>query len=211
MEILVALLLAALVFLAIPSGDIAQNHRDLKSTLDNLERAVQFASNEAVLRNSVVRLRLNLEKNPLEYFVEFGPPGNIPLPEKIENEDNLSLAQKNEIQQKASFINQQFNKVEEFEDSKPEIPMTVSLIGTATTAQKGIITSGDANIYFYPTGEKDGALVFLSTNEEMAYLQIEPFLTDNFQEFKPLDTSSVAKPEDLLQTKMDEVYREWNQ
>jgi prepilin-type N-terminal cleavage/methylation domain-containing protein len=209
-EIMVALMLAALVFIAIPSGDSAHQHRLIKSALENLDRAVRFASNESVLRNSVVRLKLDLEKSPTEYTVEYGPLGNFPLPEKVDNLAQLSLAEKKQIEDKSASINQQFTKVEEFEDIKQEIPEEISVLGVATTAQSQIINSGQVSIYFYPTGEKDGGLIFLATNEEMAYLEIEPFLSETYQEFVTLETSSVAKLEDLLQTKMDEVYREWS-
>jgi hypothetical protein len=208
---MVALLLAALVFLAIPSGDSAHNHRQLKSSLENLERSMRFASNEAILRNTVVRVRINLDKSPTEYTVEYGPAGNLPLPEAQENVQNLSLAEQKQALDKASFISKQFTKVEEFEDIKQELADEITIIGVATTAQKGITKKGEASIYFYPTGEKDGALIFLSTVEEIAYIEIEPFLADSNQVFEPINTSSVAKLEDLLQTKMDEVYREWAQ
>jgi prepilin-type N-terminal cleavage/methylation domain-containing protein len=208
-EILVALMLAALVFLAIPTGDSTSQHRKIKSTLDNLERSIRFATNESVLRNTVVRLRITLDKSPIEYTVEFGPAGNLPLPERIENKNQLSLAEQKAENDKQTSLNQQFTKVEEFEDIKQEISEEIVLLGVASTSQKELITSGDANIYFYPTGEKDGALIFLATEQEMAYLEIEPFINEFNQEFIAIDNSSVAKIEDILQTKMDEVYQDW--
>lgn len=210
-EIMVALLLAALVFLAIPSGDSAQKHRELKSAIVNLERSIRFAANESVLRNTVVRIRISLDKAPTEYTVEYGPAGNIPLPDMPESNENLSLAEQKALQEKSSLLDRQFTKVEEFEDIKQELHNDVSVLGVANASQKGIKKRGEANIYFYPTGEKDGALIFLSTVEEIAHIEIEPFLSETNAVFNTLDTSSVAKLEDLLQTKMDEVYREWGQ
>jgi len=207
-EIMVALLLAALVFLAIPSGDSARNHRILKTTIDNLERSIRFAANESVLRNTVCRLRLDLDKEPVEWTVEYGPAGNIPLPEMSEKTD-LSLAEEKAQLDKAAKIDKEFTKVEEFEEIKQEIPQEVSIIGVATTGIKGIKQKGTANIYFYPTGEKDGALVFLSTIEEVAHIEVSPFLSDIKSVFFTLNAQSVAKFKDLLQTRMDEVYREW--
>jgi prepilin-type N-terminal cleavage/methylation domain-containing protein len=207
-EIMVALLLAVLVFLAIPSGDSAQKHRELKTAVDDLDRSVRFAANEAILRNTVVRLRISLDKSPIEYTVEYGPAGNLPLPEMPEK-TSLSLAEEKALKDKSTALDRQFTKVAEFEDIKQELHQDVSVIGVATTSQKGIQKKGEANIYFYPTGEKDGALVFFSTVEEIAYLEIAPFLAETKNVFSPIDTSSVAKLEDLLQTRMDEVYRDW--
>ena len=62
-------MLAAMIFLAIPSSDHVQKHRDLKTAVDDLDRSVRFASNESVLRNTVVRLRISLDKSPIEYTV----------------------------------------------------------------------------------------------------------------------------------------------
>ena len=209
-EILVALVLAAMVFLAIPTGDSAAKHRDLRTAVNDINRATRFAANEAVLRNTVVRLRISLDKAPIEYFVEFGPAGNLPLPDmtQVPTKKELSLAEEKAEQDKNSQLDKQFNKVDEFDDIKHEISADVAIIGIATTSQKKLIASGDANIYFYPTGEKDGALVFFSTIEEFAYLEIEPFLSDANEVFQPLQ-GSVAKLEDVLQTKMDGVFNEW--
>lgn len=207
LEILVALVLAGLVFLAVPSGDSALKHRELKTAVEDLDRAIRFAANESILRNTVVRVRIILDKTPLEYVVEYGPAGNLPLPEPNEK-TNLSLQEeKAELEKKKSF-DREFTKVAEFEDIKHEIHPDVSILGIGSTAAKKLIKEGDASIYFFPTGEKDGAIIFFSTTEEMAFLKVEPFLSDTTNTFEPIK-ASVAKLEDLLQTRMDEVYKEW--
>ena len=203
-----ALVLAAMIFLAIPSSDSAQKHRDLQTAVENLDRSIRFASNESVLRNTVVRLRISLDKSPVEYTVEYGPAGNLPLPEAKETK-NLSLEELKAEQDKRTALDRQFTKVEEFEDIKNEIRDDVTLLGMASTSQKKLITEGEANLYFYPTGEKDGGILFFSTIEELAYLEVAPFLAETNMIFEPLKTSSVAKLEDIIQTRMNEVYTEW--
>lgn len=208
-EILVALFLAALVFLAFPSGDSAQKHRELKAAIDDLDRSSRFASNEAVLRNTVVRLRIQLDKTPQEFTVEYGPPGNIPLPEITEKKTNLSLSEEKAETEKQTALDRQFTKVEEFEEIKREIHPDVTIYGIGTTIQKKLQKDGDISIYFYPTGEKDGAVLFLATIEEMAYLEISPFMTDTASTFEAFKTKTVAKLEDVVNTRMDEVFKEW--
>lgn len=208
LEILVALVLAGLIFLAIPSGDSAQKHRELKSAVEDLDRAIRFAANESILRNTVVRVRLSLDKVPLEYTVEYGPAGNLPLPEPTEK-TNLSLQDEKKELEKKKSLDREFTKVQEFEEIKHEIHMDVSVLGMGAASQKKLQTEGEASIYFFPTGEKDAAIIFFSTTEEMAFLKVEPFLSDTRSIFEPIKTSSVAKLEDLLQTRMDEVYKEW--
>lgn len=207
-EILVALVLAALIFLAVPTSDHVQRHRDLKTAVDDLDRSVRFAGNEAVLRNTVVRLRISLDKSPIEYTVEYGPAGNLPLPD-MPVKTNKSLEEEKAETEKRAALDRQFNKVEEFEDIKHEISPDVSILGMASTSQKQLIKEGEATLYFYPTGEKDGGLIIFSTVEEIAYLEIAPFLSETSSVFEPLKTSGVAKLEDILQTRMEEVYKEW--
>ncbi len=207
-EILVSLVLVAMIFLAIPSSDNVQKHRDLKSAVDDLDRSVRFAGNEAVLRNSVVRLRLSLDKTPIEYTVEYGPAGNLPLPDMPEKASK-SLEEEKVEKDKRAALDRQFTKVAEFEDIKHEISEDVTILGMASTSQKKLMKEGEATLYFYPTGEKDGGLIIFSTTDEIAYLEVAPFLSETNSVFEPLKTSGVAKLEDILQTKMDEVYKEW--
>lgn len=206
-EILVALLLVALIVLAWPSGNTG-THQELISTVTSLDRSLQFAANESILRNSIVRLRISLEKSPVEYTVEYGPSGNLPLPDMPE-ELVKSLAQEKSEQDKLALLDKQFTKVEEFEDVKVELSDEVTILGIATSSMKKLITGGEASIYFYPTGEKDGALIFFSTIEEMAWLEVQPFLSETNTTYEVLNTKRVAKLEDVLQTRMDEVYKEW--
>lgn len=207
-EIMVALLLVALVFMAIPTGDNAERHRALKGAVDDLDRAVRFAGNEAVLRNTVVRLRILLDKNPTEYTVEYGPAGNLPLPDMPEK-TSLSLDEVKQRKNKSADLDRQFTKVAEFDEIKRELDDDVTILAVASTIQKDLIRKDAANIYFYPTGEKDGALIFFSTVEEIAYLEVAPFLPETNAIFSALPTTGVAKIEDILQTKMDEVHKEW--
>lgn len=208
LEILVALILAAMIFLAVPSSDATQKHRDLQTTVADFDRTVRFASNESVLRNTVVRIRVSLDKEPIEYTVEYGPQGNLPLPEMTEK-TGLSLAEEKIEKDKRASLDRQFTKVEEFEEIKTQVKPTVSILGLASSSQKKIMSTGEAVLYFYPTGEKDAGIFFFSTDQEFAYLEIAPFLADTRSIFEPLPTSSVAKLQDILQTRMDEVYKEW--
>lgn len=207
-EVLVALLLATLIFFAIPSGDSAATHRALEETVNDLDRTVRFASNEAILRNTVVRIRIMLEKNPVEYTVEYGPQGNIPLPDMPEKL-SLSLDEEADQKKRLDTFDKQFTKVEEFEDIKKELPLEVTILGVATENQKDIQVKDSANIYFYPTGEKDAALIFFSTVEEIAYLEMEPYLPETRANFEELKLTGIAKVEDVIQTRMDEVHKEW--
>ena len=100
-------------------------------------------------------------------------------------------------------------KLTEFEEIRHELSQDVQILGVATSYQKKIITDKEASIYFYSTGEKDAALIFFATDDEVAYIEVQPFLSETRTVFETLNPESVAKKEDILQTKMDEVYKEW--
>lgn len=204
-EVLVALILVSMMFLAIPSGDGTQKHRDLQSAVDDIDRSIRFASNESVLRNTVVRLSIAMDKLPVQYNVEYGPPGNMPLPD-MQERTAPSLEDIKADKEKLSKLDQAFTKVEEFAEILHEISDDVSILGVGSTSMKKLFLEDTAYIYFYPTGEKDGAIIFFSTDQELAYLEVQPFLSETNTTFEVVD---VAKGEDFLQTRVNEVYREW--
>ena len=55
----------------------------------------------------------------------------------------------------------------------------------------------------------DSTLIFFATDDEIAHIDVQPFLSETRTVFQILNPESVAKKEDILQTKMDEVYKEW--
>ncbi len=206
-----ALFLVALLFLALPSSENSRRHADLQAALDDLDRAVRFASNEAVLRNAVVRLRLDLEKEPVRYVVEYGPKGELVLPEMSEDAPHGSDEAEKE-KKKLKDLDSQFTKVEEFEELEREFSPEVSFIGVATTWQKRLVKKGQAAAFFYPTGERDGALFFLHTQDEVGVLEVEPFQEKtrvHLFPFPPAAEGDVAKANEFPQTKMEEFHKAW--
>ena len=123
------------------------------------------------------------------------------------NHPQLSLTIPEEQQHCLQYLQNLF--VEEFEDIKREIHPDVSVRGLANTSQGNLVTEGEANIYFYPTGEKDGAIVFFNTTEEFAFIEVQAFMADTNVTYEVFKTDRVAKLDDIVQTRVDEVYKEW--
>jgi prepilin-type N-terminal cleavage/methylation domain-containing protein len=209
-EILVALFLAALIFLAIPSSEDSRRHRDLQTAVDDIDRAVRFSSSESILRNTVVRLVINLEKLPVEYYVEYGPSENLVLP-TLQDSNKLSVKETEMEKKKMAQLDSQFTRVEEFTDITREFSAEVEMLGFVTTFQKKLIRDQAAAIYFYPTGERDGALIFFGTQDELAVLEILPFQDRTNAEYIPMafPEGSVAKSGDIRETKMEEIAKSW--
>lgn len=208
---MVALLLAALIFLAIPSSENSRRHQDLQTAVNDIDRAIRFASSEAVLRNTVVRVRIELDKTPVEYTVEYGPKENLVLPVLAEEKDK-SVEEVEAEKKQVAKLDAQFTKVEEFEDVTREFSPEVELMGVAVSFQKKLIRDEKANLYFYPTGERDGALLFFATQDELATLEIEPFQEKTKATYIPVPQrpeGDVGKAEDFRETKMEEIAASW--
>lgn len=207
-EILVALLLVSLILLAIPSSENSLRHRQLEDAVEDLDRAIRFSANESVLRNTVVRLQLFLDKAPPEYTVEYGPKGNLILPENVD-ESKLSVDEAKKNEQKRSLLDGQFTKVEEFAEISRAFSVEIDILGGGTSYQKKLIKNKNLALYFYPTGERDEAIVFFTTQDEMAYLKMEAFKDTTTSHFIPYTGVDVAKVEELQQTKMEEIFNQW--
>ena len=209
-EIMVALMLVVLVFALVPSGAGDEEAANMDKALEDFKRAVRFSVNEAVLRNSIVRLSIDLAANPQEYVVEYSTEGGLALPESQPLED-LSFDER-EIQEKAmKDLDSQFQKVAEFSEEPKTLPFDVTVLGLANANRPDIVQDGRAFVYFYPTGEKDAALLFLTTTSELAALSIPPFENTTFSDYYTYSEVDLRNIEASQQEKMKELREEWAQ
>lgn len=207
-EIMVALMLVALVFAIIPTESRDEEHAKLESAVEQVERAVRFANNESILRNSIVRLVIDLEKRPNEFYVEYSSEGGLALPD-FEEEKDLSLSEREEMDKKVKDLDSQFQKVSEFSEQSDKFPEEVEVLGVASGDKEEITQSAKANIYFYPTGEKDSALVFLTTRDEMATIDVPPFENTTFSDYSIYTDAQLNNLENARMEKMKELHTEW--
>jgi len=210
-EILVALVLISLMlFFAI---DIKITPRQkLDEALDKTERALRFAQDESVLRNAVVRVRINLETTPQTITVEYGPNENFVLP--VENEEKLVKSKDEEAQLKKAQenLNKKFNRVPEIEDESLEIPEGISLFALSNDNKKKLTTKGEISLYSFPSGERDSGLLFFASVDEVASLSMDSYAQSFDREYflieqKP-DESSKDQEEKLLEMAQD-IYKKW--
>ena len=186
-EVLIALSLTAIMLGAVIGGTFTDSQK-LDDTLQKIENAVRFSSDEATLRNKIIRIHFNLDKSPQHYSVEYGPSDSFVLPAFVaEEEEDLSLDETKERAKEKEKLNQRFNKVQEFEEENLELSEDIKIIAIGTDLHKKLILDGASSIYVYPTGEKDGAVIILGTSEEVVALKISPFTTDIEKEYITLD------------------------
>ncbi|MBC7427087.1 MAG: prepilin-type N-terminal cleavage/methylation domain-containing protein [Bacteriovorax sp.] len=208
-EILIALVLIMSV-LTVVLSDPFSSSGDLDKQSDDIERAVRFMSDEAALRNAVVRLHILLGKAPQEYAVEYGPSDSFILPPESEVESNV---QSKEEEEKASKLvretNMKFNKVKEFQDSNTEVHDSVKIIGIGYSNSQKLKTTGDVSIYTFSTGEKDDSIIILASDSKVVSLEVSPF---NQKVVKKSFTIEAVGNRDILDVqnaKAKEIFETW--
>jgi prepilin-type N-terminal cleavage/methylation domain-containing protein len=212
LEVLITLSLVALIF-AVVVVNTPTPREKLETTLQNIERAVRFSVDEAALRNAVIRLRFLFNEKPQAYSVEFGPNDNFVIPANrfSEQETSLSLADQKKSKDKETKFDRQFNRIPEFKDQNKELKDGVSLYAVAYANAPKLQTSGNAAIYFFPSGEKDNALLIFATQKEVATMDIDPFTMDietNYYTMDQglIDNQGVAKTVDTM---ANDLFKQW--
>ena len=208
-EILVALALIA-IFMTMAVSDSFNTSADLDKESSNLERAVRFMSDEAALRNSVVRLHFMLSKAPQEYAIEYGPSDSFILPPPAEFETKtLSKEEEEKADKLTKEINMKFNKIQEFQESNTEVSDNVKILGIGNASSEKFVSTGDASIYSFPTGEKDDALILLANDETVISLEVSPFNSKIERKSYKIEQTGNRELNDLQADKAKEIFDTW--
>jgi prepilin-type N-terminal cleavage/methylation domain-containing protein len=206
-EMLVALLLVTIV-LAVVSGTSFSTRRNLDEALSDIERAVRFSTDEAALRNAMIRVKFNFDEDPQTWSVEFGPDGNFVLPAS-KTQAVTSQSEDKRNKKKKSNIDKKFSKVKEFAESDKEFSAGVRIIGIATTLTQQMMLEGENALYIYPTGEKDSAIIIVATDDELASIKVSPFTMDLERKYYSIDLDADGDISDKQVEMAEEIYQEW--
>ena len=207
-EILMAIFLVFVVVSIVPLTTGGNEHSKLEDSIKKIERAIRFATSESILRNKIVRIRFIVDEVPAAYTIEYGQSANLVLPEAVDL-DKLSLSERESEIERAKKIDSQFIPVEEFELNNEPLPEVVSIYALGTTYYPDLMSEGNLFIYFYPTGEKDSAILFFNTYQEMVYLKIFPFEDKTSKEFIVFDENQLIDIEKTLERKAKELFEQW--
>ncbi len=206
LEILIALALAALMY-----GLFNYTTRDSRTVLnaaaDDIEKAIKFAQDESSLRNTIVRLNFFLDKDPQEYAVESGPDESFILPSTVGPEGEFQTDMEKE-QKKIEETSKNFRIVSEFDEKNRTLSERISLVGFSSSLQEKLITKLQGALYFYPSGEKDSAIIILGTEEEVLGLIVDSFSSEIERIYRPLE----KKNEELATLQAEaakELFDEW--
>jgi len=211
-EILVALMLMSVIF-ALVIGVSFDSRKDLQESVNSIERAVRFTTDESSLKNVIGRIHFILDKTPQEYYVEMGPDDSFVLPandEEIADQTIMSLEEKKKYEKSIDDVNKKFSKIKEFEEENKALPEEIRIIAVGTTINKKLQSTFQSSIYFYPTGEKDGALIILGSSDEVATIEIAPFVTEIRSTYKLIDKEDQKVTLEEKQMKIaEEIFKEW--
>lgn len=209
MEIMVALMLVALLFVSLPDSNFNSDREKLQQTIDLLRRAIRYSNNESVLRNNLVRMRFKLDTEPMKFKLEYATQKELVLPNF---ETDGSVSQEEERQNQEKSFNKKFSSIPEFEETVGEFNEDIAVVGIGTSLFKGLYTDKDSSIYFYPSGERDAALIILYSGQEFATLSIEPYsekMKEHFEISNITNELSEDEQEQALQKRAKELYEQW--
>lgn len=185
-EILVAMFLMTMVIVVVLTGG-GGSTKDMDEAVTNIERSVRFGADEAALRNVVVRIHFELQKDPQEFSVQYGPNSQfIPPPQATVSPATLMGRDKELYEQQTSDLSRQFNRIRELQEESFKIHEPLKLIGVGFGHSEQFINDGEISLYIYPTGEKDHALVILADDEQITLLSINPFNMDFERDVYPI-------------------------
>ena len=183
---------------------------DLDKEVNSLERAIRFMSDEAALKNTVIRLHFLLDKEPQEYALEYGPSDSFILPPKPEFETKVETKEEEDIKKKeAKNLNLKFNKIAEFQESNSELPTNIRVIGVATPQSEKLQMTGEVSIYAFPTGEKDDALILVASDEDIISIKVNPFSMKLEHQAYPLGKTTEKDLLEKQQQKAKEIFEKW--
>jgi prepilin-type N-terminal cleavage/methylation domain-containing protein len=205
-EILVALTLVGFIItISLPSGNSARDEID--KTLEQIERSIRFASDEATLRNVIVRVNFKLDEDPQQFSIEYGPNANFVPPPRAETDiDNMSTKEREIYEEELKRLGQQFNRIRELNDGTFEVSELVRINGLGTMDSENFSSRYDVSLYVYPTGEKDHSFIIVSSDEEFATLEIDPYSMNFVREYRLHDF--IEKYDERARAARD-LFSEW--
>ena len=210
-EILVALTLMAMILFIIPNPFENSSRKAIEEVSDNMIRALKMSVDESILRGTLTRVNLEIGKNPQTYVLEFGDKTQSLLPDfKALNPDQgLSLQEQDQVKTKLDQFDKNFNPIDDFSSKAIEMSEDVAILGAATNLHPKLVDDGPIAIYSYPSGERDSAIIFLGTTQEVIALTMEAFTGEVQVDYFALAENGQEVASEVQKSKVDELYQRW--
>jgi len=208
-EILIALALMSLVFSFALNYNFTSRQL-LESESKKIERAINYASDEAPLRNKVIRLKFKLEEPPQGFSIEYGPDENFVLPaKKVPEKDNLTESQILEIEEELKKLDRNFLPITDIDEANLKIDESIQVLGIGVLEDKKIIFDFYPSVHFYPSGEKDAVIIFMASDEEIIAIVVSPFMTDIEKIYQKLEFNEYDEVDDVKYNTMLTMFEDY--
>ena len=207
-EILIAMALASLVLFMV-AGPPISSRRNLDQSVDNIERLIRFASDEASLQNQFLRMGIDFEDEDQAISLEISDSKDFVIDleeQRAEDDEDLDEEEKKQKNKKGRF-----SQIPDFDTTEFSPKLGVKAIAIGSTLTQKLHSDEKPFVYFYPTGEKDSVIIILATEEEMISLTTEPFsqiIKRKYYKLEDVNFSSDDYQEKLLE-QAQEIYNEW--
>ncbi len=208
LEILVALVLASFVLAIVISEPFSQR-KSLEEDLAQIERGLRYMSDESALKNTIVRMKFFIEKEPGEWAIEYGPSENFVIPSKEDVSGTETSEEEEARLKKEKETNMKFNKIADFGESNQELKTNVKFVGIGTRLMGKLQKKGEGAIYAFPGGEKDEAIIVLATDEEIATLETSAFSSNVKRTFYLLSERKEDEKEAKIESLSEELFLKW--
>jgi hypothetical protein len=116
---------------------------------------------------------------------------------------------KEELKKENRNLKNNFNTLKDFQDSKYELDDDIRIIGVASSISKQLTTEGESAIYFYPTGEKDDALIIIGSDEELIAIKLSAYLLKISTDYIPLELMPSENILDKQNELAKEIFEKW--
>lgn len=207
-EIMVALALIAAILIGLPIGNPLSDRSLMNNSIETVDRALRFASGEAVLRNVIVRVQFDLDTTPQEFVVEYANSRKLTLTQE-QDMSKMSLLEREKAEKKKQDFNRNFTISPDFSDGAVKLDDDIQLEGLANSYLNEIVRTGKVGVYFYPTGERDNAALFFSSYSEVATLAVSSFETKTYTSFLALEEVDEVAYDSHKNNKIEELYDIW--
>lgn len=169
-ELLVAIGIVALM-MGLSVGMIGGSfHHQAKNEVARLIGAIRYSYNEAASKNLYYRIVFDFEKQ--RYWVESSEEPFLLTPDSEEQKDKKSKKEEEESEEAEGG----FTAEEEGPIKSVKLDESVRLKDVYVEHQEGLISEGQAYLYFFPRGQTEQAVINFSDEDEESFysLVVEP-------------------------------------
>ena len=209
-EILVALVIASLLFYVSVSTPGSSERDNLDRAMDTMEKIINFSINESILRNRITRAHFDLTNEIPLIKVEFNSDTQFVLPDlKQYDEENLGIEEREAKERLIKKVNSKFKSIEDVDPENLKIPEQIQILGIATSLRPSLIADDETSIYVYPSGERDSALIVFAAFDQIAALTIEPYTGEFIREYVTIAIENELEEE--YEEVVEEFLANWSQ